>query len=264
MKNIIVLKNVEKEFGQGSTLVKAVKKANIDIKEQDFLGIMGPSGSGKSTLLNLIATLDMSTRGSIQVGGKDIKSLQETEISKFRRETIGFIFQDCNLLDTLTIRDNILAPLMLSSYKKDEADKLVLETAKKIGIEHLLDKFPAECSGGERQRAAACRAMIRKPKVIIADEPTAALDTKNSIELLEVLTKLNKEEKIAIVIVTHEALIGSYCDRILMIRDGRIEKEIKKNNNIQSEFYKKLIDETFLETQEILEMMENKIKKEVI
>lgn len=214
---------------------------------------MGPSGSGKSTLLNLIATIDEPTTGEIYIDKRKLKNMSDGELSKFRRENIGFIFQDCNLLDTLTLRDNILAPLILAGLSKDESNKRVSFVAKRMDIESILDKYPAECSGGQRQRAATCRALASNPKIIVADEPTAALDTKNSIELLSMLKKLNEDDGITIVMVTHDPLIASYCGKVVMIRDGKLDSTLDNSEKNQIEFYNKILKETAKETESIFQ-----------
>lgn len=251
LKKIVEIKSVKKEYGDFRNSFTALKDINLDIYNGDFIGIMGPSGSGKSTLLNLIATIDEPTSGEIYINEKRIKTMQGGELSKFRRANIGFIFQDCNLLDTLTIRDNILAPLILAGIDKEESNKRLIDVSKRMEIEAILDKYPAECSGGQRQRAATCRALVSNTKIIVADEPTAALDTKNSTELLSLLKKLNEEDGITIIMVTHDTLIASYCSKVVMIRDGKLDGILNRNNEEQLNFYNKIMKETSKEVKNI-------------
>lgn len=209
---------------------------------------MGPSGSGKTTLLNLLATIDQATRGKIYIDGKYIRSYTEKQLSLLRREYISFIFQDCNLLDNLTIRDNITSPLIIMGAEKKECDKRVESVSKRLGIDTILDKYPSECSGGQKQRVAACRALITDPKIIVADEPTGALDTKNSDELLSILRKLNEEDNITIVMVTHDPYIASFSNRVIMIRDGLLDATIENKDNNQTRFYNSILKESARQT----------------
>lgn len=243
MEKLIEIKKMSKVYGAGETACKALDNINFEINKGDFIGIMGPSGSGKSTLLNIIATIDMPTEGKVIIKGRNIFNLYESEISEYRRENVGFIFQDCNLLDTLTIKDNIIAPLTLMGLSKKESDKRLEYVAEKMDIKDILNKFPGECSGGQRQRAAACRAFATNPSIIVADEPTGALDSKNSAEMLGLLKKLNEEEGITIIMVTHDSFIASYAKRLIFIRDGKLEEELKRENMSQEEFYNKIVAE---------------------
>lgn len=264
MKEIVLIENMDKVYGAGSNSFKALDGISLSIKEGDFIGIMGPSGSGKSTLLNIIATIDVATRGKVLINGTRAESLLESDLARYRRENIGFIFQDCNLLDTLTIRDNILAPLTLAGVDKKSCDIRVKEVSQRMQIEDILDKYPAECSGGQRQRAAACRALASNPKMIVADEPTGALDSKNSAELLSLLKSLNEKEGITIVIVTHDSLIASYSKELLLIRDGKVDKVLKRGNIKQSEFYHKIVAETSIETTSLFSDEEEDDESELV
>ena len=241
---ILVAKEIEKIYGVGENSFNALNKVSLKVCKGDFIGIMGPSGAGKSTLINILATLDVPTRGKVLINGKNVMGMNDTDLSEFRRENIGFIFQDFNLLDTLTIKDNILSSVILSGLEKEECDKRLSDVSRKMDIEGILDKYPSECSGGQKQRAAVCRALITNPQMIVADEPTGALDTKNSNELLRLLSKLNKEDNITILIVTHDAIIGSYCKELLMIRDGRIDAKLTRDGSSQFDFYQEVIKET--------------------
>ena len=247
---ILVAKEIEKIYGVGENSFNALNKVSLKVCKGDFIGIMGPSGAGKSTLINILATLDVPTRGKVLINGKNVMGMNDTDLSEFRRENIGFIFQDFNLLDTLTIKDNILSSVILSGLEKEECDKRLSDVSRKMDIEGILDKYPSECSGGQKQRAAVCRALITNPQMIVADEPTGALDTKNSNELLRLLSKLNKEDNITILIVTHDAIIGSYCKELLMIRDGRIDAKLTRDGSSQFDFYQEVIKETSRECEE--------------
>ena len=175
---ILVAKEIEKIYGVGENSFSALNKVSLKVCKGDFIGIMGPSGAGKSTLINILATLDVPTRGKVLINGKNVMGMNDTDLSEFRRENIGFIFQDFNLLDTLTIKDNILSSVILGGLEKEECDRRLSDVVRKMDIEEILDKYPSECSGGQKQRAAVCRALISNPQMIVADEPTGALDTK--------------------------------------------------------------------------------------
>lgn len=252
MKTIIKAENISKYYGK----IEVLNGIDIDIKEGEFWGIMGASGSGKSTLLNVLSTLEYQNKGNIIVNGRDTKEMSNEELSRFRRENIGFIFQNYNLIDTLTNRDNIIAPLILIGLKLIEINKRVEELAKKLGIEKLLDKYPVECSGGEKQRVAIARALSNKPKIIIADEPTDSLDVKRAVEVMELIKRINIEDGIAVILVTHDQFMGSYADKIMLLKEGKINKEIIRNYKVgeeQIEFYKKIILETSKDFKELFE-----------
>ena len=254
MENIISVKGLYKFYGDYSKKFEALTDINLEIKKGEFLGIMGPSGSGKSTLVNILSTLDVHSRGTLHIQGKNIRSVDNRELSLFRRENIGFIFQNYNLLDTLTNRDNIIAPLILAGKSKDECDERVKELAEKLDITSLLDKYPAECSGGQKQRVSIARALSNRPKIIVADEPTDSLDVKRSMEVIDLLKRLNIEDGITVILVTHEQLIGSYADRVILIKDGKLDNELIRdyeNGEEQVEFYKKVVSETSREVEEL-------------
>ncbi|MGL4107888.1 ABC transporter ATP-binding protein [Clostridium sp. LP20] len=253
MEDLLVIKNVDKIYGEGKNACKALENISFTIKEGDFIGIMGPSGAGKSTLLNIIATIIKPTKGEISINGERIDNKTDEELCKYRRKEIGFIFQDCNLLDTLTIRDNILAPLELIGLSFRESNERLKRVSEKMKITDILDKFPAECSGGQKQRAAACRALAMNPLIIVADEPTGALDSKNSSELLRLLKDLNENDGITIVMVTHDYMIASYSEKLLFIRDGVIDEVISRGKQSQSEFYNKILTEGTKETNSLFD-----------
>ncbi|GMQ59277.1 ABC transporter ATP-binding protein [Vallitalea sediminicola] len=241
MKQIIKVSNVTKVYGSKLNKTTALVDINFDINQGEFVGIMGPSGSGKSTLLNVISTIDRTTSGTITYEGKDIGSLKEDELSDFRRNELGFIFQDFNLLDTLSVEENIVLPLAISRMNVKEIKKRLQDVTKILGINDILKKYPYEISGGQKQRTAAARAIINNPRLVLADEPTGALDSKSSAELLTCMKRLNKEYNSTILMVTHDAFAASYCDRILFIKDGNIFSELISNGD-RKEFYNKVID----------------------
>ena len=203
---------------------------------------MGASGSGKTTLLNTISTIDTVTSGNIIINGVDITNLNEEELSNFRKENLGFVFQDFNLLDTLTIKENIALSLIINKEDKTKIDNLVLDISKKLGISDILNKYPYEVSGGQKQRCACARALINSPKLILADEPTGALDSRNARVLLETFKEMNEELKATILMVTHDAFSASFASRVLFIKDGKIFNEIIKGKKTRGEFYDEIID----------------------
>lgn len=257
MKKILEAENLIKEYGVNGQ-IKALNGVNLSIMEGDFICIMGPSGSGKSTFLNMIATVDRPTKGRVTIDGNAISGMSESKIAKFRYENVGFIFQEFNLIDSLTLRENIGVPLVLASKGKKEIKERVENIAKKLDIIQYLDKFPVECSGGQRQRAAAARALVTNPMLIVADEPTGNLDTKNSHELLNFIKDLNEEENKTIVMVSHDSMIASYSKKLVFIRDGKIEEIIEKGNKDQSEFFYDIVDVTSKESQNLFKVMNKK------
>lgn len=239
---VLSVKNVMKTYGAGLiNSSKALNDVSFDVEKGEFVGIMGPSGAGKSTLLNVIATIDRATSGSITIGKQNICRIKEPALSDFRRNKLGFIFQDYNLLDTLTLRENIALPLILSKQKPGEIDRQVEAVATALGIEKMLKKYPCEVSGGQRQRASAARAIVNKPELILADEPTGALDSKSAKDLLQCLQDLNEEQMATILMVTHDAFAASFCQRILFIKDGLLYREIRKNGT-RKQFYDEIIE----------------------
>lgn len=242
MEKVLEVKNIEKYYGNKGNLTKAIDNISFSVLEGEFVGIMGASGSGKTTLLNCISTIDKVTSGDIIVNNDDITKLKGNALNKFRREELGFIFQDFNLLDTLTNYENIALALTIQQVKPKEIEKRVKDISKKLGIEEILNKYPYEISGGQKQRVASARAIITNPKLVLADEPTGALDSKSARMLLENFDYLNNELKATIVMVTHDAFTASYCKRILFIKDGKIFNEIIKGNSTRKEFFDKIID----------------------
>lgn len=242
MEKILEVKNVEKYYGKNGNVVKAINDISFDVLKGEFVGVMGPSGSGKTTLLNTISTIDEVSSGHIYINGDDLTKINQKNISKFRRENLGFIFQDFNLLDTLTIHENIALALTINRCKKDMIDKKVKNISKELGIEDILSKYPYEVSGGQKQRCACARALITKPKLILADEPTGALDSKSAQMLIEMISSLNKNLGATILMVTHDSFTASYCDRILFIKDGKIFTELIKGEKSRKEFFNQILD----------------------
>ncbi len=242
MENILRVNNVEKYYGNKSSLTKALDNISFTVEKGEFVAIMGASGSGKTTLLNVISTIDKVTSGHIIIGDDDITKLKGNNLNKFRREELGFIFQDFNLLDTLTAYENISLALSIQNIKVDEIDKRIKKVAKDLDIESILNKYPYEISGGQKQRVASARAIITNPKIILADEPTGALDSKSAKMLLEKLEFLNDELCATILMVTHDAFTASYASRVIFIKDGKIFNEINKGNDSRKVFFDKIID----------------------
>lgn len=235
---VLEAKNLTKIYGmknRGLT-VKALDAFNITIEKGEFLGVMGPSGSGKTTLLNLLATIDLPSSGQILINGTDPAALHEKELAVFRRRELGFIFQDFNLLDTLSIKENIILPLVLDGTKPREIEERVMNIANLLNIREILDKRTYEVSGGEQQRSACARALIHNPSVIFADEPTGNLDSRASCNVMESLTKLNEKGGATVMMVTHDPFAASFCRRIVMIKDGRFFTEIVRGSNRQAFF----------------------------
>lgn len=241
MKDVLIAKNVKKVYGSRGNIYPALDDINLTIKEGEFIGIMGPSGAGKTTLLNVVATIDKPTSGTVIIDGDDIVKMNEDKLSLFRRNKLGFIFQDFNLLNTLTVKENIVLPLALSKVSLNEIEKRVIEVASILGIGDILKKYPYEISGGQKQRTAAARAIINKPKLVLADEPTGALDSKSSSELLNLMTDLNKNNNATIMVVTHDPFAASYCKRIVFIKDGVLYTELNRGGS-RKEFYDKILD----------------------
>lgn len=242
MNNILEVKNIEKYYGNKSNLTKAIDNISFTVNEGEFIGIMGASGSGKTTLLNCISTIDRVTSGKIVINNQDITKLKGNNLNKFRREELGFIFQDFNLLDTLTARENIALALTIQKVNTKEIDKKVEKVASQLGITDILNKYPYQISGGQKQRVASARAIITNPKLILADEPTGALDSKSARQLLENLEALNNDFNATILMVTHDSFTASYANRILFIKDGKIFNELVKGEDTRKQFFEKIIE----------------------
>ena len=241
-KPVVDVKDLKKAYGKtNDNKFYALDGISLSVEKGEFVGIMGPSGSGKTTLLNILSTLDNSTSGVVRIDGTDITHMKSDELSDFRSQKLGFIFQDFNLLENLSLYENIALPLYLQGISSRKIDKRVKEVAKTLDILNILKKYPTEVSGGQKQRTAAARALVHNPAIILGDEPTGALDSKNATSMLEAMTNLNKNQGVSILMVTHDAYSASYCDRILFIRDGKIFNELKKESN-QDDFYKEILD----------------------
>lgn len=242
MESILRIENLEKYYGNKGNITKAIDNISFDIKKGEFVAIMGASGSGKTTLLNCISTIDRVTSGHIYLGDKDITKIKGNKLNKFRREELGFIFQDFNLLDTLTSYENIALSLTINKENPKNIETKIMKVAKELEIEKVLHKYPYQMSGGQKQRIAAARAIITNPKLILADEPTGALDSKSARMLLEKMENLNDDLKATILMVTHDAFTASYADRIIFMRDGKIFNEISKGDKSRKEFFENIID----------------------
>ena len=242
MSTILKIEKLEKYYGNKSSLTKAVDNISFEVEKGEFVAIMGASGSGKTTLLNCISTIDKVTSGHIYVDGTDITKLRCNKLNKFRREELGFIFQDFNLLDTLTAYENIALALSIQNTKVKEIDERIKKISEDLDIKSVLKKYPYQMSGGQKQRVASARAIITNPKLILADEPTGALDSKSSKMLLESFNYLNKELEATILMVTHDAFTASYASRVIFIKDGKIFNEITKGDHTRKEFFDQIID----------------------
>ncbi|MDI3040722.1 ABC transporter ATP-binding protein [Clostridioides difficile] len=240
MMKILTVNNLSKVYGK-KIIFNALNDINFSIEDGEFVGIMGPSGSGKTTLLNMISTIDKPTTGTMELKGKNPLLLRGEELALFRRRELGFVFQDFNLLDTLTIGENIVLPLTLDKVSVKEQDERLNEVSTILGIKDLLGKRTFEVSGGQAQRTAIARALINNPSILLADEPTGNLDSKSSKVVMELFKKINKENKVTTMMVTHDPLAASYCSRILFIKDGSIYNEIYKGSS-REQFYQEIMD----------------------
>ena len=242
MENILKIDKIEKYYGNKSSLTKALNNLSFEVNKGEFVAIMGASGSGKTTLLNCISTIDKVTSGHIYVGGSDITKLKGNALNKFRREQLGFIFQDFNLLDALTAYENIALALSIQNVAAKEIETRIQKVAKELDITKILNKYPYQLSGGQKQRVASSRAIITNPKLVLADEPTGALDSKSAKMLLEQFANLNQNNETTILMVTHDAFSASYASRVIFIKDGKIFNEINRGNDNRKEFFDKIID----------------------
>lgn len=239
---LLNIQQIEKYYGNKSSLTKAIDDISFSVAQGEFLAIMGASGSGKTTLLNCISTIDRVTAGHIYLENTDITTLKGKALNKFRREKLGFIFQDFNLLDTLTAYENISLALSIAGTKPSEIQKRVPQIAKALNIQEVLNKYPYQMSGGQQQRVAAARAMVTNPAMVLADEPTGALDSNSSRMLLTMLTELNEQLAATILMVTHDAFSASYCHRILFIKDGQVFNELHRGTDTRKDFFAKILE----------------------
>ncbi len=242
MDTILEVENLEKYYGSRGNVTRALQGISFQVGQGEFIGIMGASGSGKTTLLNCVSTIDRATAGSIRVRGQDITGLKSRELARFRRDELGFIFQDFNLLDTLTAYENIALSLSIRKTPVKELSRRVDEVAKGLNIADILGKYPYQLSGGQKQRVASARAVVTSPALVLADEPTGALDSQSARMLLEIFETLHRNMQATILMVTHDAFAASYCHRILFIKDGRIFHELVRGDNDRRTFFNRIIE----------------------
>ena len=239
---VLEVAHLEKVYGALGNVTRALNDVNFTVNRGEFVGIMGASGSGKSTLLNCVSTIDSATSGIIRINGQDVTRMKQAKLSQFRREELGFIFQDSNLLDTLTGRENIALPLTIARMNAAEISTRVQDVAARLSISSVLDKYPYQMSGGQQQRVAACRALVTDPTMIMADEPTGALDSKSARLLLESLEALNRRLRATVLMVTHDSFAASYTSRVLFIRDGKIFTELRRGDTDRREFFDRIME----------------------
>lgn len=239
---VLEVAHLEKVYGALGNVTRALNDVSFTVNRGEFVGIMGASGSGKSTLLNCVSTIDSATSGTIRINGQDVTRMKQAKLSQFRREELGFIFQDSNLLDTLTARENIALPLTIARTSSAEISTRVQDVAARLSVSQVLDKYPYQMSGGQQQRVAACRALVTDPTMIMADEPTGALDSKSARLLLESLEALNRRLRATVLMVTHDSFAASYTSRVLFIRDGKIFTELRRGDTDRREFFDRIME----------------------
>lgn len=239
---LLQVENIQKYYGNQNTMTKALDNLSFGIEAGEFVGVMGASGSGKTTLLNCISTIDTVSAGKILLEGEEVTTLRDEDIAAFRRDKLGFIFQDSNLLDTLTMEENISLPLIIQGVTPSEVENRINRISGQLGINSILGKFPYEVSGGQKQRCAAARAIVTKPKLIVADEPTGALDSSSAKVLMELMEQINDSLQATILLVTHDAVAASYSEKILFLRDGKIFNELRKGEKSRLKFYHEILD----------------------
>lgn len=239
---VLEVAHLEKVYGALGNVTRALNDVSFTVNRGEFVGIMGASGSGKSTLLNCVSTIDSATSGTIRINGQDVTRMKQAKLSQFRREELGFIFQDSNLLDTLTARENIALPLTIARTNSVEISTRVQDVAARLSISQVLDKYPYQMSGGQQQRVAAARALVTDPTMIMADEPTGALDSKSARLLLESLEALNRRLRATVLMVTHDSFAASYTSRVLFIRDGKIFTELRRGDTDRREFFDRIME----------------------
>lgn len=242
MRELLKIEKIEKYYGTKGTVTKAVDNISFSVEEGEFVGIMGPSGSGKTTLLNCISTIDKTTTGKIYLKDTELNTLKGKKLESFRQKELGFIFQDFNLLDTLNAFENIALALTIQRVRSEEIESRIRDLAKRLGILDILHKYPYQLSGGQKQRVASARALVRNPSLILADEPTGALDSKSSRILMNSFEVLNEDLKATILMVTHDAYTASYANRILFIKDGRIFNELIRGTDTRKEFFSRIME----------------------
>lgn len=240
--SLLKVEHVVKIYGSKTNITHALNDISFEVENGDYVGIMGASGSGKTTLLNCLSTVDKINRGRILIENQDVSRLRGNQLSDFRKKNLGFIFQDYNLLDTLTAQENIALALTINKVPVDELLKRIEFVAEALGIKSVLDKYPAQLSGGQQQRVAAARAIVTNPKIVFADEPTGALDSKSASLLLESFTKMNTELGVSIMLVTHDAYVASHCKRVIFIKDGQIFNTLEKGTQTRKQFFERIIE----------------------
>ncbi|MCA1296552.1 ABC transporter ATP-binding protein [Paenibacillus sp. alder61] len=234
---ILEASKIYKSYGNKFNKQEVLKGIDLSVEKGEFVSIMGASGSGKTTLLNVLSSIDKVSLGSIKIEGKEFTGLKEKDLAEFRKHHLGFIFQEYNLLDTLTVKENVLLPLSIKQVSRKEADHKFREVATELGIYELKDKYPNEISGGQKQRTSAARAFIHEPSIIFADEPTGALDSKSASDLLNKLSELNRKMEATIIMVTHDPVAASYCGRVVFIKDGQIYTQLNKGEETRQAFF---------------------------
>jgi bacitracin transport system ATP-binding protein len=238
---ILKAENIRKSYGNKFNKQEVLRGIELNIEKGEFVSIMGASGSGKTTLLNVLSSIDKVSQGTILIDGKEITGMKEKQLAEFRKFHLGFIFQEYNLLDTLTVKENILLPLSISKISRRAADETFKKVAKELGIYDIKDKYPNQISGGQKQRTSAARAFIHEPSIIFADEPTGALDSKSASDLLNKLSDLNQKRKATIVMVTHDPVAASYCGRVIFIKDGAIYTQLNKGDETRQNFFQDIL-----------------------
>lgn len=241
-QTVLHAQQVRKSYGYRGHVQPVLKGIDLRVLEGEFVGIMGPSGSGKSTLIHVLATIDQATDGKIVVEGKDVSAFKNAELANFRRSRLGFVFQDYNLLDTLTVKENVMLPVSLGRSNRTAAERVFRELASQLGILEIADKYPHEISGGQRQRTSAARALIHNPAIVFADEPTGALDSKAASALLGLMEAMNRERRITIMMVTHDPVASSYCSRVVFLKDGMLYSELYRGSKTRQAFFKDIMN----------------------
>ncbi|MEG0439230.1 MAG: ABC transporter ATP-binding protein [Solibacillus sp.] len=239
--SILIGRKIKKTYGKKQMAYEVLKGIDLEVEKGEFVGIMGSSGSGKTTLLNVLCSIDRVTEGLVEIDGQQLQKMKERDLAKFRRDQLGFIFQDYNLLDTLTVKENILLPLSITKIPKAAAEARFAELVKILMIEDIANKYPNEISGGQKQRTSAARALISNPSIVFADEPTGALDSKSATALLSNLVNINEQKNVTIMMVTHDAVAASFCSRVLFLKDGQLYTELYKGEKNRNDFFQQIL-----------------------